>query len=941
MRLRSLELENFRQYARAQVPFETGITAIVGANGAGKSTLVEAILWALYGARVVREGAKTLRFLWSQGGARVRVKLEFELSGQPYRVERTPADALLFLLKEGDWTLLARGTAPVNEMVRRLLGMDERQFQTSFCARQKELEFMAYQPQRRREEISKMLGYERVSKAYELISNDTRQLTARVEGLKQGILEPEQFQKQITETIDTLAQLQSEKERTESELQSAQQNHESLRQECLQHEQKQREHEYLLKQKQLLEAQLRHIVQRLEEQRKQWDEVKQAKERFDAIKDQVQRYRDLGKQLRELDSLAQSEQERARLNAQIGTLHQQIEQLQQKLSLLQQKRTEYETLTPQLERAKQIENTLAEIRKIAQQAGQRAQLTERLETLRQRLAELDTLAQELETVHRHLAELQSEIEAHEQAIASQTQRLHNEQERWNQQRSEAQANFQSLQREYRQLKERYEQLEQLGAESICPTCGQPLGEGYHKVMDELRAEMQKVQAEGQKARKQVEALNQEPASLQQARTALERLQGAIQQQYTTQAQLQQQARQLKQQLNQREELEKQVAQLERTLQSLPEYDPEQERALQAEREGLEPIVQQARILEVELREEANLQRELATHQRTLNQLQAELNKLPIGYDPALHQQVRQEVDALTPLYEEYNQLVPILQRKESLREQINRTRAEQTECEGELQQTIAQIAELGFDETAYQQALLAYQSAEAHLNAVRLEYNRLLSEIDAKNQLLQTLQSQLDQIRARQQELAEAQKSLVLHQTTRQALQEFRAELNTRLQPLLSNYATEFLIALTNGRYSQLELNEDFEFYIVDEGVRKEVISGGEEDIVNLSMRLALARLITERAGQPLSLLILDEVFGSLDTDRRRSVMNLLNSLRDWFEQILVISHIEEINDSADRCLYVVRDERTRTSTVMERTPPSTGELLAETLLDELESEAV
>jgi exonuclease SbcC len=84
-------------------------------------------------------------------------------------------------------------------------------------------------------------------------------------------------------------------------------------------------------------------------------------------------------------------------------------------------------------------------------------------------------------------------------------------------------------------------------------------------------------------------------------------------------------------------------------------------------------------------------------------------------------------------------------------------------------------------------------------------------------------------------------------------------------------------------------------------------------------MRLALARLITERAGQPLSLLILDEVFGSLDSDRRQNVLTLLNNLRDWFEQILIISHIEEINEAADRTLYVVRDERTRTSQIVER----------------------
>jgi len=137
MRLIALELENFRQYAHAQVAFESGVTAIVGANGAGKTTLLEAILWALYGARVLRDDTHTLRFLWSQGGAKVRVQLEFALGSRLYRVRRTPSDAELAQLNpDGAWLSLARGANAVNRLVEQLLGMNHLQFQTSFCARQ-------------------------------------------------------------------------------------------------------------------------------------------------------------------------------------------------------------------------------------------------------------------------------------------------------------------------------------------------------------------------------------------------------------------------------------------------------------------------------------------------------------------------------------------------------------------------------------------------------------------------------------------------------------------------------------------------------------------------------------------------------------------------------------------------------------------------------------
>ena len=96
------------------------------------------------------------------------------------------------------------------------------------------------------------------------------------------------------------------------------------------------------------------------------------------------------------------------------------------------------------------------------------------------------------------------------------------------------------------------------------------------------------------------------------------------------------------------------------------------------------------------------------------------------------------------------------------------------------------------------------------------------------------------------------------------------------MRPDLSELASGFLRDLTNGRYTDLELDEDYVATLLDDGDPKAVISGGEEDVANLALRLAISQMIAERAGQPLSLLILDEIFGSLDEDRRAAVVDLL-----------------------------------------------------------------
>src|SRR5207249_2776412 len=101
----------------------------------------------------------------------------------------------------------------------------------------------------------------------------------------------------------------------------------------------------------------------------------------------------------------------------------------------------------------------------------------------------------------------------------------------------------------------------------------------------------------------------------------------------------------------------------------------------------------------------------------------------------------------------------------------------------------------------------------------------------------------------------------------------------------------------------------------------KPVISGGEEDLANLVLRLAISQMIAERAGQSFSLLILDEIFGSLDDARRHNVVELLRRLQDRFEQVILITHIESVREGLDRVLSVRYDDESGASRVEQESP--------------------
>src|SRR5438128_2264249 len=82
-----------------------------------------------------------------------------------------------------------------------------------------------------------------------------------------------------------------------------------------------------------------------------------------------------------------------------------------------------------------------------------------------------------------------------------------------------------------------------------------------------------------------------------------------------------------------------------------------------------------------------------------------------------------------------------------------------------------------------------------------------------------------------------------LHNELDRAFSDLRGELNARMRPEVAELASGFLADLTDGRYDELELTEDYTLTILEGGVPKPVISGGEEDIASLVLRLAISQM--------------------------------------------------------------------------------------------------
>ncbi len=97
-----------------------------------------------------------------------------------------------------------------------------------------------------------------------------------------------------------------------------------------------------------------------------------------------------------------------------------------------------------------------------------------------------------------------------------------------------------------------------------------------------------------------------------------------------------------------------------------------------------------------------------------------------------------------------------------------------------------------------------------------------------------------------------------------------------------------------------------------------EMYSGGEGFRAAFALRIALSKLLARRAGARLQTLIIDEGFGSQDAKGREKLVECLDAIKDDFERIIVITHIDELKDAFATRVEVVKTPSGSQITVME-----------------------
>ena len=305
------------------------------------------------------------------------------------------------------------------------------------------------------------------------------------------------------------------------------------------------------------------------------------------------------------------------------------------------------------------------------------------------------------------------------------------------------------------------------------------------------------------------------------------------------------------------------------------------------------------------------QRSLAGKVRDLERVFKEINIAPksVSLIATERGEIELKVKQGEAKLQELNLCLQLQVKIESLRKEREVVEGEIRLAEEYRRLAIERMTELRFSEDEYNREKGAFDVSQRLVEVARLQRVRLEGEVNTKEALVERTKAELNKFTERQLEVEKLRRDVRLCDECDRMVTEFRKYVNTSIRPRMAELASEYLTDLTDGRYTAVELAEDFTPTVVEDGEAKAVISGGEEDILNLCMRISLSHMLAERAGQHFSLLILDEVFGSLDEGRRGNVLALLEKLRTRFEQIIIITHLDDVKDGVQHIIQVDYDE--------------------------------
>ena len=297
----------------------------------------------------------------------------------------------------------------------------------------------------------------------------------------------------------------------------------------------------------------------------------------------------------------------------------------------------------------------------------------------------------------------------------------------------------------------------------------------------------------------------------------------------------------------------------------------------------------------------------------------------LGYDDDAYSQTLQQIQKLEP----FSQLKV---RLETGKAQLPGEAQAQAQNREQVARLARELDVLGQQVAEAEQSVAQMPAAEARLEQVVRDVGTLESDHQGALARKALLEDRVERLASLERELAQNSGALGQAQEDQGIYQELvgafgrqgiQAMLIETVVPRLEEEANVLLGRMTDNRmHVKLETQrerrsgsgepiETLEINVSDElGARNyEMYSGGEAFRVNLALRIALSRVLSQRTGAPLPTLFIDEGFGSQDASGRERILDVISAIEDDFDKIIVITHLDDMKDMFPVRIEVQKDE--------------------------------
>jgi len=704
------------------------------------------------------------------------------------------------------------------------------------------------------------------------------------------------------------------------------------------------------------QAELETLAAKLRADRDLAQQCRDSEEQLRAVASQLDRQ--IQQQEHRLESLDQQQQELEAILSRseaIAEAMAQLEQHRQRLATLDELKLQ---VAPLEQRRQAVQVALETAR---------AQLEVKLAQLRATSADLHRQQQHAPQLQAELAAIQAQVNAlrNKQVYLDRILEKGN-QRRDRKQRLEADQSNYAEQRV--KLQQKLDLLQQPGA--VCPLCERPLDERHReRVRDKTKAEQVQTDERIIDLRGQLAACERELLELRREYKTIKDELAGFDALYQQQGQLEAQLDGVAGLDARQQECDREIAALAAALETgnyASELQAEQEqlacrlaslgydeqthslvrgevdRRRKAEFEYLElqraqrtraQLAAQRPQVEAQLTDCQHQREQLASQSPLAQQLQAlQAQRAELGYDPQQHEQVQkaaQQAQAWQLPYQqlqEAEQALPQLQARQAELDQAlavrqgerDRARAEVTA----LQAKLAELPDVAAEIAALEEEVGDRQRAIDEGLAQQGALQQQLVQLDELAQRRNELQGLEQTARRRQrvyQELSQAfGKNGIQALMIENVLPHLEAQTNQILARLTGNQLhVQFLTqraSKTKGRKAaqQPKFIDTLDILIADaRGTRPyETYSGGEAFRINFAIRLALARLLAQRAGASLQMLIIDEGFGTQDAEGCDRLIAAINAIADEFACILTVTHMSQFKEAFQTRIEVSKTEQ-------------------------------